>query len=176
MREDLGPGRRDGHVLSHLPADVLMVLREFRTAEMATLDRAGRPVTWPVLPFLRLDQGIFQVTTPIGLPDKALRVRRRPQVSMLFSDPTGSGLERPPAVLVQGDATSPDIVQAGIEGFREDLQLAYQRQPKARLYGADPLSRRLVGWYFLRLVIDVVPLVVRWWPEGDFGRRPEMVG
>jgi hypothetical protein len=51
------------------------------------------------------------ITTSVGLKQKALNVRRDPRVSLLFSDPTASGLADPPAVLVQGEVTSPDEVR-----------------------------------------------------------------
>lgn len=155
-----------------LPEDVLVVFREFRTAEMSTLGREGLPLTWPVFPFFRPERGIFQVTTSIGLPQKAFNVRRNPRVAMLFSDPTGTGLLHPPAVLVQGDATCPDVIHTDVKRFEDDVRRGYRCQPKAKLYGADPISRRLVGWYFMRVIIDVVPRVIRWWPDGDFARTP----
>lgn len=148
------------------------MFREFRTAEMTTLSRDGRPLTWPIFPFFRPDRGIFQVTTSVGLPQKAFNVRRNSRVAMLFSDPTGTGLDHQPAVLVQGDATCPDQIHTDVVGYEEDVRRGYRFQPKARIYGSDPISRRLVGWYFMRLVIDVVPYTIRWWPEGDFARTP----
>lgn len=161
--------------VTDLPEVVLVVFREFRTAEMRTLGREGLPLTWPVFPFFRPDRGICQVTTSIGLPQKAFNVRRNPRVAMLFSDPTGSGLLHPPAVLVQGDATCPDVIHTDVTGFEDDVRRGDRYQSKAKLYGADPISRRLVGWYFMRVIIDVVPRVIRWWPEGEFAQAPYLV-
>ena len=39
------------------------------------------------------------MTTSIGLPQKAFNIRRNPQVSLSFSEPTGSGVAKPGAVL-----------------------------------------------------------------------------
>ena len=50
------------------------------------------------------------IATSIGLPQKAFNVRRNPKVSMLFSEPTGSGVAEPGAVLIQGDATAEDRI------------------------------------------------------------------
>ena len=44
------------------------------------------------------------------MPQKAFNIRRNPKVSMLFSEPTGSGIDVPGAVLVQGDATAYDRI------------------------------------------------------------------
>ena len=51
------------------------------------------------------------LTTSIGLPNKAFNARRDGRISLLFSDQTASGLQDPPAVLVQGDAEVPEEIQ-----------------------------------------------------------------
>ena len=83
-----------------LPVQVRAVFEEFRTCEFSTLARDGTPITWPTLPFYQAASGTFLISTSIGLPQKAFNIRRNPTVSMLFSDPTGSSLVDPPAVLV----------------------------------------------------------------------------
>ena len=155
-----------------LPAEVEEVFARFYTCELTTIARNGTPVTWPTVPLYRPSEGVFIVTTAIGLPQKAFNVRRDPRVAMLFSDPTGSGLTRPPAVLVQGDATCPDEIVTGVDELDDLFALIYQRQPAARR-SADPISRRLFDWYCMRLLIRITPRIVSWWPEGDFTRSPE---
>jgi hypothetical protein len=158
--------------VSDLPPGVEAVLREFRTCEMSTLARDGSPITWPTLPFWHPEEGRFLITTSIGLPHKAFNVRRDPRVSLLFSDPTASGLADPPAVLVQGDAKAPDEVMALVEGFEEDLRRLFRRQPASGFYSSNPLTRYLFDWYYMRLLIHVTPRRILWWPGGDFGRAP----
>ena len=85
-----------------IPAEVEAVFRAFRTCEFSTLAKDGTPITWPTLPFWEAENQRFIVTTSIGFPQKAYNVRRDGRVSLLFSEPKASGLERPPAVLVQG--------------------------------------------------------------------------
>jgi general stress protein 26 len=97
--------------LAELPAEVLAVLREFRCCEMATVGPDGTPVAWPMVPLLLLDRAQLLLTTSIGFAAKAANVRREPRVSMLFSDPTGSGLSDPPAVLVSGTASVGERVE-----------------------------------------------------------------
>ena len=104
-----------------LPPEVEDVFEEFRTCEMSTLARDGTPITWPTLPFWYSDEKRFTITTSIGLAQKALNVRRDPRVSLLFSNPTASGLENPPAVMVQGDAEAPDEIETSVAGFEEDV-------------------------------------------------------
>ena len=103
---------RSSRVVAGLPPEVEDVFEQFRTCELSTLARDGTPITWPTLPFWRSDEKRFRITTSIGLAQKAFNVRRNPRVSGLFSDPTASGLENPPAVLVQGDAEAPDEIRS----------------------------------------------------------------
>src|SRR5215208_5843994 len=90
------------------PAEVLPVFEKAITCEWATLTKAGAPVTWPVTPYLGEDGSTIDVSTGLTYPAKADRARRNPKVALLFSDPTGSGLQDPPVVLVQGMATVRD--------------------------------------------------------------------
>ena len=155
-----------------LPPEVEAVFREFRTCEMSTLARDGSPITWPTLPFWRPHEGRFLITTSIGLPHKAFNIRRYPRVSLLFSNPTASGLTEPPAVLVQGDAGAPDEVTASVNGFEDEVRQVFRRQPASGFYSSNPLARYLFDWYYMRLTIYVSPRRILWWPGGDFERTP----
>ena len=163
---------RSSRIVAGLPPEVEDVFEEFRTCELSTLARDGTPITWPTLPFWYSDEKRFTVTASIGFAQKALNVRRNPRVSLLFSNPTASGLENPPAVMVQGDAVAPDEIETSVAGFEEELRKVYPRQPASRLYGNDPLTRRLMDWYFMRLMIHVTPRRILWWPGADFWREP----
>ena len=155
-----------------LPPELEAVFREFRTCEMSTLARDGSPITWPTLPFWRPDEGRFLITTSIGLPHKAFNIRRNPRVSLLFSNPTASGLTEPPAVLVQGDADAPEEVTASVEGFEDEVRRVFRRQPASGFYSSNPITRYLFDWYYMRLTIYVSPRRILWWPGGDFERSP----
>jgi hypothetical protein len=139
---------------------------------MSTLARDRSPITWPTLPFWRPAEGRFLITTSIGLPHKAFNVRRNPRVSLLFSNPTASGLMDPPAVLVQGDAESPNEVTTSVAGFEDELREVFRRQPASGFYSGNPITRYLFDWYYMRLQIHVTPRRILWWPGGDFGLRP----
>ncbi|MDQ4078155.1 MAG: pyridoxamine 5'-phosphate oxidase family protein, partial [Chloroflexota bacterium] len=104
-----------------LPTEVEKVFNEFLTCELTTFARDGTPITWPILPIYRPQPFQFLILTPIGLPQKAFHIQRNPHVSLLFSDPTGSGLVNPPAVLVQGDAEVPDEILTARETADEGL-------------------------------------------------------
>jgi hypothetical protein len=158
-----------------IPPDIEAVFRAFRTCEFSTLAKDGTPITWPTLPFWDAAGGRFVVTTSIALAQKTLNVRRDGRVALLFSDSTASGLDSPPAVLVQGDAVAPDEVQTSIEGFEDGLRMVFQRQPSSGIYSSNRLMRYLMDWYYMRLTIIVTPRRVRWWPRGDFDRAPQQL-
>lgn len=154
-----------------LPSEVTAVLRNFLTAELTTVSRSGHPITWPVLP--SLEEGSFRISivTSIGLPQKALNIRRDPRVSLLYSDSTGSGLTGPPLVRVEGRATAPDVVltsigqiedQAIAGAFERDAIELLRRQPAVGIYTSNSLVKKLMDWYFLRLLIVVKPTRVSW--------------
>src|SRR5687768_3082000 len=93
---------------SKLPAEVWAVLDRSITVEYTSLTRAGAPVMVPVTPYVGEDRATLDVSTGLTYPTKAERARRNPKVSLLYSDPLGSGLAQPPVVLVQGLATVRD--------------------------------------------------------------------
>ncbi|HLH24715.1 MAG TPA: pyridoxamine 5'-phosphate oxidase family protein [Chloroflexota bacterium] len=158
-----------------LPPEVAAVFREFRTCEFSTLARDGTPITWPTLAFWEPAPGRFLLSTSIALAQKAFNIRRNPRVALLFSNPTASGLARPPAVLVQGDATAPDEVLTSVRGFEDKLQLVFERQPASGMYSSNRVMRWLFDWYYMRLGIVITPRRIRWWPEGDFLAAPREV-
>ena len=95
-----------------LPEEVAAVLRSYYTCEVTTVNAKGQPMTWPALAYFDEATGEIFFSVSIAFPVKAQNARKRPQVSLLYSDPTGSGLDHAPAVLVQGDATVAEILKS----------------------------------------------------------------
>src|ERR671914_624366 len=87
-----------------LPTEVQQVFDRFVTTEFTTVDAHGQPITWPLTPYYRPGDPCIDVTTGLGYPKKAKDARANPKVSLLFSDPTGCGMDDAPQVLVQGTA------------------------------------------------------------------------
>ena len=158
-------------VLAQLPPEVVAVLRSFYTCEFTTINRHGEPLTWPVEPFFDEQSGELIVSASIAFPTKARNARRNPRVSLLFSDPTGSGLADPPAVLVQGNASVVESHEWTARS-REHFKLSLIRQPDSRKFIANPLARRLFTFYFQRLAIAVRPHRVLVWAHRDFSSSP----
>ena len=94
---------------STLPSEVRDAFERFITCELTTVDANKQPITWPVTPYYAPGR------TDDRRDHRASAIRRRPttqgatrSVSLLFSDPTGSGLESGQRVLVQGTAMVDD--------------------------------------------------------------------
>ncbi|MEU4084665.1 pyridoxamine 5'-phosphate oxidase family protein [Streptomyces aureus] len=150
---NMGTTHRLSHsVLDAAPSDVLDA---YRTCEFVTLGRDGTPLAWPTA-VARRDDGTLLVTTCLAFAQKALNVRRDGRVALLFSDPTGSGLGHAPHVFISGRAECPDTIMTGPQGAEEYWRRLFERQPHSRAY-LTPLMRPLMSWYYLRLLITVVP-------------------
>ncbi|ADP81611.1 hemerythrin [Pseudofrankia inefficax] len=160
--------------LTTWPPEVAGIVGRALVCEYASLTRDGRPVTWPVTPYVGA-AGTLDVSTGLTYPDKAERARRDPRVALLCSDAGNTALDdgrpRAPVVLVQGRATVRDAdLQANTDRYvRESLAktgAGFARMPWF-------LVRRL-GWYFARVWVEVTPERILWWPEGDLSRTPEV--
>jgi Pyridoxamine 5'-phosphate oxidase len=154
-----------------LPPEVQQVFDRFVTTEYTTVDRRGQPITWPVNPYYSPGDPCIDITTGLGYPKKADDAAANPKVALLFSDPTGSGIERPPQVLVQGTAQVDD---RDLEANRT----RYERESAQKLPGLRsqvPGPRRLLGWYYTRIYVHVRPERVYIWPEGDFTAEPQLL-
>jgi hypothetical protein len=159
-------------VTASLPHEVQAVFDQFITTELTTIDPFGQPVTWPVTPYYTPGAPCIDVTTGLGYPQKANDARSNPLVGLLFSDPTGSGLEGPPMVLVQGSAHVDDL---DLDANRE----RYARESLEKLPGAGRLQppaalKRLLGWYYLRIYIHVRPERIYVWSHGDTAGEPQL--
>jgi len=155
-----------------LPAEVQAVFDRFITTELTTINRAGQPITWPVTPYYSLGDPCIDVTTGLGYPKKANDARANPLVSLLFSDPTGSGLQDPPMVLIQGTAEVDDRdLEANRQRYeRESLE---KLPATASMHPPDPIKRMLT-WYYARIYIHVRPERVYVWPNSDIAAEPTL--
>ncbi len=164
-----------------LPKAVEQTLRHFWTCEFTTLAKDGTPITWPVYPMFLAKRGQILIASPIGYPQKAIHVRRNRRVSLLYSEPTGSGLSSPARVLIQGTAEAPDIIHTSSDDsdpeiFAEvlgQIKRVMKYQPNTTMYLANPITQWLMDWYFMRLTILVTPTRICWWADEDFSQTPQ---
>src|SRR5215208_5859317 len=160
-------------VTASLPQEVREAFGKFVTCEYVTIDSRQQPIVWPVTPYYENGAPCIDVTTGIGYPKKALDAKRNPQVALLFSDPTGSGIDSGINVLVQGtaDIDDRDLVANRERYWREsgeNLPATKEMHPPKRMRG-------LFNWYYTRVYVHVRPERVFVWPNGDPTRPPEVL-
>jgi hypothetical protein len=114
------------------------------------------------------------MTTALGYPKKAHDARANPRVALLFSDPTGSGLEDPPMVLVQGTA---DVDDRDLAANRR----RYDRESKEKLPHVSEMTppeflKPFLRWYYDRIYLHVRPERVYFWSGCDVSREPQLWG
>jgi hypothetical protein len=154
-----------------LPTDVQHVFDRFITTEFTTIDANGQPITWPLTPYYRPGDQCIDVTTGLGYPKKANDARANPKVAMLFSDPTGSGLEHPPQVLVQGTADVDDgDLDANRERYKRELA---EKLPATQAQMPPKAFDRFLAWYLTRIYIHVRPERIYVWRAG-VGAEPQL--
>lgn len=156
-----------------LPAVVQQVFESFITTEFTTIDASGQPITWPVTPYYRAGAVSIDVSTGLGYPKKADDAARNPHVSLLFSDPTGCGMDKPPMVLVQGTAeVDDDDLDANRERyFRE----SGEKLPATKKMHPPAFVRKQLGWYYTRIYVRVRPERVYVWPDASCEAEPELL-
>jgi hypothetical protein len=155
-----------------LPQEIQAVFDRFVTTEFTTIDRSGQPITWPLTPYYRPGDPCIDVTTGLGYPKKANDARANAKVGMLFSDPTGSGLEDPPMVLVQGIA---EVDDRDLTANREryDRELA-EKLPATKEMSPPAFMKSFFEWYYTRIYLHVRPERIYSWPGCDVSREPQL--
>jgi hypothetical protein len=159
-------------VTASLPDDVQQIFERFITCEYTTIGSRQQPITWPVTPYYSAGAATIDLTTGLGYPKKADDARRNPQVGLLFSDPTGSGIDHGARVLVQGTA---EVDDADLARNRE----RYWRESSTKLPGTKEMHppkplRGLFNWYYTRIYVRVRPERVLVWPDGDQTTPPTL--
>src|SRR3712207_4983359 len=154
---------------AELPAEVWQVLERSITVEYTSLTRDGAPVMVPVTPYVGEGRTTLDVSTGLAYPTKAERARRNSKVCLLYSDPLGSGIARPPVVLVQGLATVRDAdLQANTDRY---VRLVMAKAPAA-FKGQPRFLLRTLDWYFARIWVQVTPTRVCWWDSEALASEP----
>src|SRR5829696_1575930 len=155
-----------------LPPEVQQVFDRFITTEFTTVDGRGQPITWPLTPYYHPGDPCIDVTTGLGYPKKANDARANSKVAMLFSDPTGSGIEGAPQVLVQGTADVDDRnLDANRERYKREI---VDKLPSVQGEMPPKVFEPLLKWYLTRIYIHVRPERIYVWADGDPAREPRL--
>ena len=156
-----------------LPAEVQAVFDRFITTELTTINRDGQPITWPVTPYYSRGDPCIDVTTGLGYPKKANDARANPLVSLLFSDPTGSGLTRPSDGPRPGHPPRSTTAISRPTASATSASRSRSFPATASLQPPDRVKRTLT-WYYTRIYIHVRPERVYVWPRGEIAAEPEL--
>jgi hypothetical protein len=155
-----------------LPDEIKRVFETFITSEYTTVDRRGQPICWPCTPYYERGGPCIDISTGLGYPKKAKDARLNPKVAMLFSDPTGSGMENAPQVLVQGTA---EVDDADLDANRERyLREAAVKLPAMAKMMPPKAFQRFFDWYYTRIYVHVRPERVYVWAGGDATTEPQL--
>jgi len=150
-----------------VPSWTTDVFENYLICEFTTISK-GRPVTFPLLYFYEPTTGVFTVTSSILFSKKIEHMKKNSKVSLLFSNPAGSGIDKH-AVLVQGIAKCEDSdLDHGWEKF-----LPYWRK-KEPYIDAFLAEREKFGWFWKRIVVQVEPRKITAWKNADMGKTPEV--
>jgi hypothetical protein len=159
-------------VTGSLPPEIQAVFARFITTEYTTIDGKGQPITWPLTPYYQPGDPCIDVTTGLGYPKKANDSRANSKVAMLFSDPTGSGLDDPPMVLVQGTVEVDDRdLDANRRRYEHD---AVEKLPAMKETSPPGFLKRFFTWYYTRIYMHVRPERIYVWPGCDVSREPQL--
>ena len=150
-----------------VPAWTSDVFERYLICEFTTISE-GKPVTFPLLYFYEPTTGVFTVTSSILFSRKIEHMKKNSKVSLLFSNPAGSGLGKH-AVLVQGIAKCEDSdLDHGWEKFLPDWR---KKEPYIDGFLA---AREQFGWFWKRIVVQVEPRKIMAWKDADTGKAPEV--
>ena len=156
-----------------LPQEVREVFGDFITCEYTTIDSRQQPIVWPVTPYYENGGPCIDVTTGLGYPKKARDARRNRHVALLFSDPTGSGIDSGIKVLVQGTA---DVDDRDLPANRERYwRESAEKLPATKEMHPPKLVRGLFDWYYTRIYVHVRPERVFVWESGDVTSAPAVL-
>jgi Pyridoxamine 5'-phosphate oxidase len=160
-------------MMMRIEGQVSEVLARTRVVEFATITPKGTLSTRPMRKLWLPERDQIILTTPPAFPQKIYNVRRDGRVAVLFSDPTGTGLTDPPAVLVQGRAIAPHtvVLPEEIPDYWRELFDGFS-WPSVQELESEQFQRTM-DWYFWRLAVYVTPERVRVLPGCEAGGAAE---
>ncbi|MBW3589751.1 MAG: hypothetical protein KY429_10065 [Actinobacteria bacterium] len=154
-----------------IPPVAASIFSKFIAAEYAYFTPKGDPLTWPVTPYWYPRRRVLAIATGLAYPNKADYPKLNPNVSLYFSDPTSSGMDSPPAVLVHAKAIVLDEdIQENTDRYVRELREKFG----AAKIGLNPISVKLLDFYLPRLWVEMTPYRLLIYPSA--GGDPEVFG
>jgi hypothetical protein len=141
-----------------MPEAVRRLLEVQFVTGYASLTQAGMPIDSPLVVFIGDGGRTLDMATGLAYPAKAERARRNPKVGLLIE-----GGPDDPVISVAGMAAVRDAdLQANMDRYLSEVLTIPMFDPKIIDY--ETITRHAV-WYFTRMLIQVSPAHIRWWPN-----------
>ncbi len=147
-----------------IPDDVARLLDAALVGELTVVGRGGRPITYPLIPLF--DGEKVYLTSSVLFSRKLDHIKADPHVSLSISDPIATG-GLPGRATIQGTAR---VIDEDPHGGWERLLPIWERKEPAIV--AFLKMRFALPLFFERSLIEITPLRVLSWPEGDASSAP----
>jgi nitroimidazol reductase NimA-like FMN-containing flavoprotein (pyridoxamine 5'-phosphate oxidase superfamily) len=155
--------------VKQLEAPVLEMLEKSLVCEFTVVSPKGRPITHPLLPLYDSEEGRLFVTSSVLFSKKLDHIKKNPKVSALFSNREGAKVSPYRSVLVKGNARVDEVDIH--HGWERLLPLWRKKEPYIDNFVK---MRYTLPLFWERSVIEIEPLKVYAWPEGDVNAAPKV--
>ena len=152
--------------MGHLPEPVEQLLDAALVGELTVVNRAGRPITYPLIP-LR-DDGRVYLTSSTLFSRKLEHIKANPRVSLSVTDPVATG--RADRATIQGEAR---VIEEDPHGGWERLLPIWEKKEPSIVTFLK--ARVALPLFFERALIELTPRRVLYWPEGVAARTPQLI-
>lgn len=152
--------------MSSIPQPVDALLRKALVAELTVVDGNGEPVTHPLIPLW--DGEKLYMTSSVSFSRKLEHIKKNPKVSVAVTDPVAcEGMTL--RCSLQGDARV--IEDDPHETWMQVLPIWREKEPAIDFF----LGKRFaLPLFFERSIIEITPVRVTWWEDGDPSRTPQV--
>lgn len=135
--------------------------------EFTVVSPTGRPITHPLLPLYDSKNGRLYVTSSVLFSKKLDHIKRNPKVAALFSNRAGLQVSPYRIVLVKGKA------KIGEEDVHHGWERLLPLWRKKETYIDNLVKMRYaLPLFWERSVVEIAPLKVYAWPNGDANSSP----
>ncbi len=149
--------------MAALPEPVERLLDAALVAELTVVNRAGRPITYPLIPLY--DGQRIYLTSSTLFSRTLEHIKANPKVSLSLTDPVATG--RTDRATIQGDAR---IIEEDPHGGWERLLPVWEaKEPSIVLFLKQRVALPL---FFERSLIEVTPRRVLYWADGSAATVP----
>lgn len=150
--------------MATIPAPVGELLGKALVGELTVIDAQDRPVTYPLIPLW--DGERVYMTSSSLFSRKLEHIRANPKVSLSITDPVAVD-GRTDRATIQGDAR---IIEDDPHGGWERLLPIWEQKEPSIVYFLK--VRVALPLFFERALIEITPLRVLYWSDGDPASAP----